>query len=45
MYILEKIFTNMMKGRKDFQQKLGVKFRFFSKLVITFSVGGAWVYC
>ena len=34
----------MMKGRKYFSSKNGVKFRFISKLVITFSVGGAWVY-
>ena len=33
-----------MKGRKYFSSKNGVKFRFISKLVITFSVGEAWVY-
>ena len=37
-------WKNMMKGRKDFSSKSGVKFQFISELVITFSVGGAWVY-
>ena len=40
----KKIFPNMMKRRKDFSSKNGIKFRFISKLVITFSVGGVWVY-
>ena len=39
-----KIFPNMMKKRKDFSSKSGVKFRFISNHVITFSVGGVWVY-
>ena len=39
-----KIVPNMMKGRKDFSSKSGVKFQFIFELVITFSVGGAWVY-
>ena len=39
-YILEKIFPNMMKKRKVFSSKSGVKFRFISNHVITFSVGG-----
>ena len=34
----------MMKRRKDLTSKSGVKFRFTSKLVITFSVGRVWVY-
>ena len=34
----------MMKRRKDFSSKSGVKFPFISKLVFTFSVGGVWVY-
>ena len=40
----KKICPNMMKRRKDFSSKSGVKFRFISKLAITFSVGGVWVY-
>ena len=40
----KKIFPNMMKKRKDFSSKSGVKFRFISNHVITFSVGGVWVY-
>ena len=36
----KKIFPNMMKKRKDFSSKSGVKFRFISNHVITFSVGG-----
>ena len=31
----------MMKGRNDLLSKNGVKFRFISKLAMTFSVGGA----
>ena len=40
----KKIFPNMMKKRKDLSSKSGVKFRFISNHVITFSVGGVWVY-
>ena len=40
----KKIFPNMMKRRNDFSSKSGVKFQFISKLVITFIVGGVWVY-
>ena len=40
----KRIFPNMMKVRKDFSSERGVKFRFISKLVINFSVGGAWAY-
>ena len=40
----KRIFPNLMKGRKDFSSERGVKFRFISKLVINFSVGGAWAY-
>ena len=40
----KKIFPNMMKRRKDFSSKSGIKFRFISKLSITFSGGGIWVY-
>ena len=40
----KKIFPNMIKGRKEFSSKSGVKFRFISKPVIKFSVGGTWVY-
>ena len=36
----KRIFPNMMKKRKDFFAKSGVKFRFISKLVISFSVSG-----
>ena len=44
-YILgKKIFPNMMKRRKVFSPKNGVKFLFISKLVINCGVGGAWVY-
>ena len=39
-YILEKIFPNMLKKRKDFSSKSGVKSRFISDHIITFSVGG-----
>ena len=39
-----KIIPNMMKGRKDFSSKSGVKFQFISKPVITLSVSGVWVY-
>ena len=34
----------MMKRRKDCTSKKGGKFRFTSKLVITFSMGRVWVY-
>ena len=34
----------MMKKRKDFSSKSGVKFRFISNHVITFSCGWVWVY-
>ena len=40
----DKIFSNMMKKRKVFSSKNEEKFRFISKLVITFSMGGFWVY-
>ena len=40
----KKIFPNMMKRRKYFSSKSGVKFQFISKIVITFSVVGVWVY-
>ena len=43
-YVLKKIFPNMMKKRKAFSSKSRVKFRFISKLVITFGVGEVWVY-
>ena len=36
----KKIFPNMIKKRKDFSSKSGVKFRFISDHVITFSMGG-----
>ena len=39
-YILKKIFPNMMKKRKYFSSKSGVKLRSISNHVITFSVGG-----
>ena len=40
-YILEK---NLFKYDKRKKVSVSVKFRFISKLVINFSVGGAWVY-
>ena len=40
----KKIFPDMMKKRKDFSSKSWVKFPFISNHVITFSVGGVWVY-
>ena len=40
----KKFSPNMMKGRKDFSSKSGLKFRFISKLVITFNLVGVLVY-
>ena len=40
----KKFSPNMMKGRKYFSSKSGVKFRFFSKLVMTFNLVGVLVY-
>ena len=30
--------------KKDFSSKSGAKFQFISKLIITFGMGGVWVY-
>ena len=38
----KKIFPNMMKKRKGFLSRSGVKFPFISNHVITLSVGGVW---
>ena len=40
----KKFSPNMMKGRKYFSLKSEVKFRFFSKLVMTFNLVGVLVY-
>ena len=43
-YHKSKIFPNTMRGRKEFSSKSEVKFRFISKLLINFIMGGTWVY-